>query len=221
MKKILLAEDDDKLSELITNALTGESLKVTNTKTGHELQSILETNNSYDLFLLDRLLGEFDTKIIIPTLKKTYPKSAILFISAINTPLEKADALNSGADDYIGKPFHTEELIARVQALLRRAINQSTRRIGISFLDLQSRKLSCGNISEELPAKEFMLLDTLSKQKKAYRRHELLELVWGNANLAESNLVEATIKNLRKRLSIMNCGFEIKNQRNIGYWIEE
>lgn len=221
MKRVLLAEDDLKLAPLIARSLENEGFSVVSASSAEELDSALDSD-SFSVLILDRLLGPVDTKALLPSLRQRLPQLPVLVISTINTPLERAEIINDGADDYLGKPFLTEELLARVRSLSRRSPEATgRRRIGNAVLDLTNRCLSQGQKSESLPAREFMMLKTLSEsQGRVLSRPELLELVWGNINHSETNLVEATVTNLRKRISVMDCGFQIKNQRNIGYWIE-
>jgi DNA-binding response OmpR family regulator len=222
MKSVLLAEDDQKLSALLTATLADEGFAVQAIVTADELQAMVAQTNPPGLIILDRLLGPVDTKTQLPNLRKRWPDVPILVISAINTPAERADLINAGADDYLGKPFLTEEMLARARALTRRARADSRqRKLGRATFDLTSRRLHAGPRFESLPQREFMLLNILSAHPgKVYSRPELLESVWGNSNHSETNLVEATVTNLRKRLAALDCGIEIKNQRNLGYWIE-
>lgn len=222
MKRVLLVEDDLKLSSLIARSLEGEGFMVECAATTEELYQFLQTKK-FGLVILDRLLGATDSKDKLSELRAHWPQTPILIISTISTPLERADLINQGADDYLGKPFLTEELIARVRSLSRRGSSTQgdTRKIGGALLDLTNRRISKGAKFENLPAREFMVLNALSnEQGKVLSRPELLESVWGNINHSETNLVEATVTNLRKRIAALDCGFEIKNQRNIGYWIE-
>lgn len=224
MKQILLIEDDAKLSRLLAEAFTAEGWHAQTVGDPAALEAALvNASVEPDLVLMDRLVGPLDTKEKIGALRGRWPHAPLLVISAINTPTERASLINDGADDYLGKPFLTEELVARMRSLLRRRpeTKADSRRIGRATLDLTSRRLSVGPEFADLSQKEFLILNALSESRRVISRPELLELGWGNVNHSERNLVEATITNLRRRLSGLNCGFEIKNQRNTGYWIED
>ncbi|MGZ3695294.1 MAG: response regulator transcription factor [Bdellovibrionota bacterium] len=222
MKRVLLVEDDPKLSSLIARSLEGDEFKLTCATTIEALDNALAHEN-YEIVILDRLIGSVDTKTKLNSLHQTWPHTPVLVISTINTPIERAELINQGADDYLGKPFLTEELIARMRSLARRSVelNNDKRMIGKALFDIKNRRLSREGKFESLPSREFMILNVLSASPgKVLSRPELLESVWGNINHSETNLVEATVANLRKRIAGLDCGFQIKNQRNIGYWIE-
>ena len=222
MKQILLIEDDQKLSALLETSILEDGFAVETVGSEENLDRTLRGEHHYDLVVMDRLIGALDTKTKTNDLRQRWPEIPILVISAINTPTERAELINEGADDYLGKPFHTEELLARMRSLLRRAPEKkSIRKIGKATLDLTNRRISVGDKFEDLSHKEFVILNILSEKKKVFSRHEILQIVWGNINHSETNLVEATITNLRRRISSLECGFEIKNQRNTGYWIED
>jgi DNA-binding response OmpR family regulator len=156
-------------------------------------------------------------------LKKRWPSAAILVISAINTPVERAELLNLGADDYLGKPFLSQELMARMHAIMRRAsaAQGNYRKIGDLVLDIPRRILSYGDVYESMPTKEFMLIKLLSEDTgRVFSRNELLDTVWGNAFEVETNVVEATIANLRKRITQLGSRVQIKNMRSVGYFLE-
>jgi two-component system OmpR family response regulator len=222
MKRVLLVEDDQKLSSLISRSLESEQFSVDCVATMEALDAAL-SNSTYELIVLDRLLGNADTKSKLSEIQSRSPQTPILVISTINTPAERAELINQGADDYLGKPFLTEELIARVRSLARRSpeLKNLQRKIGKAFFDLTDRRLILDGKFENLPAREFMILNALSEYPgKVLSRPELLETVWGSINHSETNLVEATVANLRKRIASLGCDFKIKNQRNIGYWLE-
>ncbi len=223
MKRVLLIEDDLKFGHLLKKSIEQASYLVDFVSSAGELQRVIEGAEKYDLMVMDRLFGHLDTKSEISGLRKKWPSIPILVISAINTPTERAEMINEGVDDYLGKPFHTEEFLARLGSLARRIVEKQndSRIIGNAVLDLINRRISVGSLFQDLSQKEFLILKVLSERKKVYSRHELLEIVWGNMNLAETNLVEATVTNLRRRLASISCGFQIKNMRNVGYWIED
>ena len=224
VKLILLIEDDTKLARQLGETLTAEGLATHGVTNSAALDSALADQALQpDLVVMDRLLGPEDTKERMGSIRRRWPAAPLLVISAINTPTERAALINEGADDYLGKPFLTEELLARARSLLRRRpeAKPESRRIGRATLDLTSRRLSVGPEFADLSQKEFLILNALSEGRRVISRPELLELGWGNVNHSERNLVEATITNLRRRLLGLECGFEIKNQRNTGYWIED
>jgi DNA-binding response OmpR family regulator len=221
MTRILLVEDDKEIARITADALRQKQLSVTTARTLRELDETLAGEESFDAILLDRIIEGVDTKHRLPQMKNRF--AGILVLSAISTPNEKADLLYLGADDYLGKPFSYDELAARIHSLLRRRQEpaSSTRRIGNMVLDTKRRTFAVGGNCESLPPKEFLILDCLSSDPgKIWGRASLLEFVWGASSHAEDNLVEATITNLRRRLSASGCSIKIRNTRNVGYWIE-
>lgn len=223
VRNVLLVEDDAKLARLLSTFIGEDGFAVETVCEAESLTRLLGQVRRSDVVVLDRMLGDHDSKTLLRELKEKWQDVPVLVISAINTPSERTELINMGADDYLGKPFATEEFLARLKALVRRipTAKVEVRKIGNAVLDLRQQKISVGENSLELPRKEFLLLEALSEQRRVISRPELLELIWGNINLAERNLVEATITNLRRRLASLQCGFKIMNQRSLGYWIED
>ena len=223
MRRVLLVEDDARISDHISKLLQNEGMAVDAVTSVSELDQFMARPNEPLAVILDRLLGADDSKDKMPEIKKRWPTSAILVISAINTPVERAELLNLGADDYLGKPFLSQELMARMHAILRRSVASqgNYRKVGDLVLDIPRRILSTGNSYESLPTKEFMLMKLLSEDSgRVFSRGDLLETVWGNSLEVETNVVEATIANLRKRIQHLGSTVQIKNMRNVGYFLE-
>lgn len=223
MHSIVLAEDDKIISNHIRDLLVKESCQITQIDSMDMFLEFVTKKNQYDGIILDRLIGTLDTKQFLKQIKANNPHASLLVVSAINTPAERAELINLGADDYIGKPFVDQELLARLRSLLRRGATQRPqyRQLKSAVLDLDKRLLLCGEKSEMLPGKEFLLLKVLSDDiGKVYDKNFLLETVWGLDSAVESNVLEVTIGNLRKKILALGGNFEIKNMRNSGYWIE-
>jgi DNA-binding response OmpR family regulator len=221
--RILVIEDDQRLASHICRLAQEEGLYAQHFSSMVELDHWLGLKQPFDIIVLDRLLGGLDTKSRVHQIKQRWPSTPILVLSAINTPLERAEFLNLGVDDYLGKPFLSQELLARVRALMRRFHfgQLDYREIGDLVLDLQKRVLIRAGRQEFLPAKEFMLFKVLTDDMgRVLSRMDLLDLVWSNALEVETNVVEATIANLRRRLNHLGSGISIKNSRNVGYWVE-
>ena len=224
MKKVLVVEDDQRLSEHICRAMQSEGIAASTAKSFEELDAFLGSRDEFSSVILDRLLGPFDSKERLKAIKQKWPSASVIVLSAINTPLERTELINMGADDYIGKPFLTQELIARLHATSRRSAGaqEAYRIVGNLVLDLTKREISVDGVSELLPAKEFLILKVFTDDPgRVISRSELLESVWGSSSIAETNVVEATISNVRRRLSDLKANVSIKNMRNAGYWIED
>jgi two-component system OmpR family response regulator len=222
--KLVLLEDDTKLANLLIQSFKEIGFYTDHASNFQDFKKLLKSATQIDFMILDRLIGSEDTKNIIGDIRKDFPSVPIIVLSAISTPNEKTDLINRGVDDYLGKPFSSQELIARIRALLRRTSvpAQNYIQIGNLIIDSTKRIISVESRNELLPAKEFLLLHTLSQEKgRVWNKSDLLDYVWGQMADVETNVVEATIANIRKRLSDIGAHATIKNARNVGYWIED
>lgn len=223
MERILIVEDDHRLADHVGTLVRSAGFAVQLIGSMSELDHCLSERHVYNAVILDRLLAGIDTKSRVHQIKRRWPSAPILVLSAINTPLERAELLNLGVDDYLGKPFLSQELLARLRALLRRFQGEqaSYREIGDLVLDLPRRILIRGTQQETLPAKEFLLIKLLTDQiGRVMSKAELLDLIWAGALDVETNVVEATITNLRRKLTSLGSDVRLRNSRNVGYWIE-
>lgn len=222
MIKVLFLEDDKKLSESILKLLQLEGVHAVHVDSFESLEDQLQAPETFDVIILDRLIKSVDSKSYLQTIRNKWPRAGILMLSAINTPHERAELINLGADDYVGKPFSSTELLARIKSIARKynfALSDYMI-LGNTTIDLMRRSISTGDKEEILPAKEFLLLKNLSNRKGLCTRTELLESVWGFDFQIESNVVESTMTNLRKKLTSVGSSIQIKNSRNSGYWLE-
>ncbi|MBC7386877.1 MAG: response regulator transcription factor [Cryobacterium sp.] len=224
MEPILIVEDDPKIATTLMNLFRGEGWTIQIADSTAALNDvILSRGSDFSVILLDRLLQQFDTKALLPEMRKRWSQTPILVLSAINTPLERAELLNLGVDDYLGKPFLNQELLARVRALSRRAKRPEEvyRQLGNTLLDLNRFSFSVEGREESLPQKEFLILRLLSRDLgRVFGRDDLMSRVWGEATSSESNVVEATITHLRRRLEVSGSSIKLKNLRNVGYFVE-
>ncbi len=223
MYRMLIVEDDQRLADHVSKLATNAGFACRRISTVEELDYCIETEGDLSVIILDRLLGGVDSKSRVRKCKNLRPKTPILMLSAINTPIERAELLNEGADDYLGKPFVSQELLARIHSLVRRYQVKTSdyRQVGDLVLDIPRRFLLCGERQDALPAKEFLLFKTLSDRPgRVVSKSELLDSIWQGALDVESNVVESTTANLRKRLLSMSSKVQVKNARNSGYWIE-
>lgn len=219
--KVLIVEDELKLLDHLSKLLTDGGFQCQTCSSYTELRQITENPEAfYNLVLLDRLLQGRDSADLIPLLKNLFPEVKIIVVSAVNTAAEKALLLDQGADDYVAKPFDGEELTARIRALLRR--NRSELKYGNLVLDSDSRTAKIGDHEIPLQNKEFLLLRTLLRTPgKVINKNYLYENVWEMTSDVESNVIEATMSKLRRRLEESGASFSIKSMRNKGYWVEE
>lgn len=219
--RILVIEDETKLREHLTKVFVDEGYSVATCSSVFELEELLTLpTKAFDVITLDRLLNGRDSAPLVPKIKAQILGSKIIVVSAINSAAEKAAILDLGADDYLAKPFSSRELVARVRVLLRRSI--STLRLGNLVLNLEDRKLLIDDKEMPITNKEFLFLKTLIQSPgKVFSKNVLYENVWEMSADVESNVVEATVNKLRRRFEELGASAEIKNSRNVGYWIEE
>lgn len=225
---VLVIEDDPRLSEYLNEALGREGYTTEVCATINEVESyIASQNESPKLVILDRMLGREDGGTLIPKLNLRYPNAGILVLSSLDMPSEKARLIDSGAEDYLSKPFSLEELTARLRMIARRSdrsylrVDSLIRALGNLSLDLKSQSASVGAAKLSLTRKEFQLLSLLMDSPgRVYNRFQILDRVWEIERLTESNVVETSIKNLRRKLEDAGSSAHIESRRNVGYWIE-
>ena len=218
---ILLVEDEQQILLHITELLSSAEMVTNTIDSFHDLETLLqEPDLRYDVVILDRLLHGQDSAPLISKIKLAIPNVKIIVLSAINSSAEKVSVLDSGADDYVSKPFDGDELVARIRVMLRKT--DPNLNYGNLILNIQNRTIRVGDFEESLPNKEFSLLYAMIKQpRKVFTKSDFYEKVWGMSADVESNVVETTINKTRKKLDELGSKAKIKNKRNVGYWIEE
>lgn len=216
MAEILIVEDDDAIADLIHMNLSAEGHHCTCAGDGLEGSRLIKSQK-YDLILLDIMLPKMDGYLL---LEEILPAGTpVIFLTAKGSVEDRIRGLKAGADDYLAKPFQTGELLARVEALLRRTGCQNTRLdFGNVSVFPDSRQVIKDGIPVVLTAKEFDLLAELIRNKNvALYREQLYEKVWKEPFLGETRTLDAHIQRLRKKL-----GWEdrIKTIFRIGYRLE-
>lgn len=228
---ILVCEDEEKVRSYLVDSLSISGQRVSSVSNLDELESFLKIYSSQvEVLILDRLLENQDSLKFIPTLKKIKSQLRILVLSALHSAEEKAEALDLGADDYVEKPFRLVELQARLRVLQRTKmstsaeVNDAAIQLAVGDLKVDRIKHQVKNFDRviELSNKEYNLLLTLATYPgRIYNRYQLLDIVWSMQFDVESNVVEVTIKNLRKKLADSGSQVKIESRRHVGYWIEE
>lgn len=225
---LLLVEDDPRLSEYMREALGREGYSLEICATVDEVNAYMSTpSESPRVVILDRMLGRADGATLIPKLKSRYPEVGILVLSSLDMPSEKARIIDLGADEYVSKPFSLDELTARLRLVVRRshagpAVESTVRVLANLCLDLRTQNVSVAGEKLDLTRKEFQLLTLLMDSPgRVYNRFQILDRVWEIERVSESNVVETTIKNLRRKLEDIHALVTIESKRNQGYWIEE
>lgn len=219
---ILLLEDEEALLTKLQNLFQDLDWNVKATNQIQEAKNLL-SKEPFDLMVLDRMIFHEDTLNHILEFKICNPEIKILILSAIDSTLEKASAIDLGADDYLAKPFDVIELLARLKSLHRRTATQPIMKYTINDLtiDIVTHSVYCMGKNLNLSQKEFLILNSLGKiPGKIFKKEDLLKDVWEVSENNNTNVVESTINSLRRKLEENNSLVLIKNARFIGYWIE-
>ncbi|NOV02174.1 response regulator transcription factor [Paenibacillus planticolens] len=222
--KILVVEDDVHLLKTITTLLTEEGYQIDPAVCGEEGCYMAE-QNIYDLLVLDRMLPGMDGLHIVRTIRAKQILTPILFLTARDSVEDMVKGLDSGADDYMTKPFEVPELLARVRALLRRrgAIDSET---GLEYhriaLNVRTKEAAIGGNPVDLSQKEFELLEYLVRNREQIlTREQICMRVWGLDSDLGSNVVDVYIYYLRKKLKPFDYDHLIHTVRNVGYMLKE
>ena len=208
MKRVLLVEDDSNIVELLSIHLTDLECDITSCTDGYKGLTVA-LNDSFDLIILDIMLPKVDGLDICKEIRANRINTPILMLTAKSEEIDKVLGLESGADDYLTKPFGVREFIARVKAIFRRAKmsttteNTSKRFItsGDLFVDVEKRKVTIQDNRIELSPKEFELLVLLASHPgKSYARTQILNLVWGYEFNGYEHTVNSHINRLRSKI---------------------
>lgn len=209
MKKVLIIEDDPQIVELLEIHLTDLSCRTTKASSGN-LGLDLALNETYDLVILDLMLPGINGMDVCRRLRHSNNFVPILILSAKSEEIDKILGLETGADDYLTKPFSVREFIARVNVIFRRKENlganayrsgRSRIQFGPLDIDLDMRKVTLDQTRVELSPKEFELLTLLaSSPGKSYSRHQLLNLIWGYDFAGYEHTVNSHINRLRGKI---------------------
>ena len=219
--RILIIEDESSLAEIISTKLKQEKYEVDVCLDGEEgLYNAL--TNAYDLIILDIMLPHINGVEILNKIKEEDISSKVIMLTAKSSLDDKLDCFEIGADDYVTKPFHIEELIARVGVQLRK--KNSKIKDEIEFydlkLDIRNSILICTTNNEtiELPHREFLLVEYfITNPNQIISKDQIYDKVWGIDSDFESNNLEAYISFVRKKLKIIESKVNIKSLRGLGY----
>ncbi|MBQ9318375.1 MAG: response regulator transcription factor [Bacilli bacterium] len=221
--KVLIIEDEYSLADAIRESLEKEHLDVTIVTNGLDGEDEALTG-LYDLILLDIMLPKKNGFEILETLKEEKIKTPIIILTAKSEMDDKLNGLENGADDYITKPFHMKELLARVKIILKRNSNledTNTLTYGDLMLDLSTGKLKCKENEVAINGKELNLIEILLINKEQIVEKEVLtDKIWGYDSDAEYNSVEVYVSFLRKKISLLKSSVKISTVRGIGYKLE-
>ena len=221
--KLLLVEDNERVSRFIVKGLQDAGHTVDHAPNGHDgLQ--LATSHVYDVIIMDRMLpSQADGLTIIETVRTAGIRTPILILSALSTVEERIHGLKSGGDDYLTKPFAFGELLARLDALVRRTQENpkdTSLVVGDLHMDLLTRKVTRGQQSLSLQPREFKLLEYLMRHaNQVVTRTMLIENVWEYNFDPQTNVIDVHISKLRQRIDAEFDRPLLRTVRNAGYML--
>ncbi|MEG0551899.1 MAG: response regulator transcription factor [Vagococcus sp.] len=221
MNRVLIVDDDKRILEFMTIALENEHFEVYSAENGIEALNIIE-KVLVDIVVVDIMMPEMDGFELTEKVKH-FLDIPVLFLTARGEIRDKVKGFNLGADDYLVKPFLIEELVIRIQTLLKRyQINQNMRiSLGNLTLLAEEQYVRCHNKMIELAPKEFHLLSYLAnKPNKVVTREELITKIWGYDYEGDERTVDVHIKRIREKLQKAHATIEIKTVRGTGYRLE-
>ncbi len=218
MLKILIAEDDRELRQLFSHVLIKNGYSVKGVTNGREALEALD-NDYFDLIISDIMMPVMDGYELVRALRESGNTTPVLMITAKDSFDDMRRGFISGTDDYMVKPVNVNEMVLRVQALLRRAQMISERRqvIGGTVMEIDSLTVTTESESFILPQKEFMLLYKMAASPgKIFTRHQLMDDIWGYDNESDTHTVDVHIGRLRERFRDSK-DFKIVTMRGVGY----
>ena len=221
--KILLAEDEVDLNNVVTRYLKKNGYSVDSVLDGEEALDYLEYGE-YDLVILDIMMPKGDGFEVIKKLRNKGNHTSVLMLTARDSADDKVKGLDLGADDYIVKPFDFNELLARIRAVVRRKYGNSSNKlvIGDLILDTSEKSVTRAGKQIELTGKEYEVLEYLMQSKnRILSREQIREHVWDFDYEGDSNIIDVLIKNIRKKIDIEDGKQIIYTKRGLGYIIKE
>lgn len=221
--RLLLAEDEHSLSRAIVAILIKNNYSVDAVYDGAEALDYIEINK-YDGIILDIMMPKMDGIAVLKKIREKGITTPVIILTAKSEVDDKVLGLDSGANDYLTKPFAAKELLARIRAMTRTFSEQNDSRLqfGNVTLDCASFELSTPGGSYKLANKEFQMMEMLMRHPKhLVSTEKFMEHIWGYDSEAEVNVVWVYISYLRKKLTAIDGNIQIKAQRNAGYSLEE
>ena len=218
MLKLLIAEDDRELRQLFSHVLSRNGYTVTGVSNGQEALDAMDTD-FYDMIISDIMMPVMDGYELVRQLRDVGNTTPILMITAKDAFDDMRLGFQSGVDDYMVKPINVNEMVLRVQALLRRAqmIHDRRQTIGDTVMECDSLTVISGRESMILPQKEFMLLYKMAAYPgKIFTRQQLMDEIWGYDSDSDTHTVDVHIGRLRDRFRD-NKDFKIVTIRGVGY----
>lgn len=220
--RILLAEDEKALSRVLVTIFEKNNYSVDPVYDGEDALAYLQ-NGNYDVAVLDIMMPKIDGITVLRKLRESGSLLPVLMLTAKAEVEDKVLGLDTGANDYLAKPFDTKELLARIRAITRNQTAADNKlRMGNITLDRATFELASPTGSFRLANKEFQMMEFLmSNPGHVVATERFMEKIWGYDSDVEINVVWVYISYLRKKLDALHADIQIKASRNVGYSLEE
>ena len=223
--RLLLAEDEEDLSRALVTVLKHNNYSVDAVYDGAEALDYLENGGNYDGVILDIMMPKMDGITVLKTIRRHGNSVPVLLLTAKAEIDDRVEGLDSGADDYLPKPFSMKELLARIRAMTRRQTDTTDNVLAFGDIALnRSTYQLTGPENPEgirLAGKEYQMLEMLMRNKgRLVSSEQFIEHVWGYETDINVNVVWVNISNLRRKLTQINAPVEIKAVRGLGYRLE-
>jgi len=220
--RILLAEDEKALSKALVKIFEKNNYSVDAVYDGEDALAFLEAG-CYDVAVLDIMMPKMDGITVLKKIRAEGNQIPVLMLTAKSEIEDRVQGLDSGANDYLPKPFDTRELLARIRSITRTKAESDTKlTVGNITLDRATFELASPTGSFRLANKEYQMLEYLMVNPHRILSAEMfMEKIWGYENEAEINVVWVYISYLRKKLTALGANIQIKSSRNAGYSLED
>ena len=222
MSKIMIVDDDSNIRELVLALLQNNGFEVCEAADGREALQKISVDNP-DLAIIDIMMPNMDGFELCRHLRSYYENMPVLMLTAKGELASKVKGFGLGADDYLTKPFEGDELVVRIQALLRRYKIEASQviQIGNVTIDKNSYSITMNGTREDIPMKEFELLFKLASfPGKTFSRNRLIEDIWGVDFEGNERTLDVHVNRLRDRFPEEQTGFKITTIRGLGYRLE-
>lgn len=221
--RVLLVEDERPMAHVLRNGLVRHGMVVDDVASLSEAEAALH-NDIYDAVVLDRRLPDGDGLSLVKLLRAKGDVVPVLILTAKGDLVDRVAGLNSGADDYLGKPFAFEELLARLRAILRRPnhLQPDVARLGRMSFDFAHSEAHVEGVHLRMPRRELLVLEALMRRMgRMVLRETLMEAVFGMNDDIESNALDTHVSRLRRKLADAEAGITISGIRGVGYLLAE
>ena len=220
--RVLLVEDEPEMAAALAAALKNYDMVVDHIATLGDAEEAVSTN-AYGAILLDRQLPDGDGLALVSKLRASGVSVPVIVLTALGELVDRVAGLDIGADDYLGKPFAVEELLARLRAVLRRRADlpSETIRLGRLSFDVSNREASVDGKPLDLPRRELLVLETLLRRMgRTVARSSLEQAVYSIDDEIQSNALDTHVSRLRRKLSEAESAIEIHAIRGVGYLLK-